>query len=165
MINANFQDQRVLRAIELVWREAALLDAKDYPTWEELFTDDGIYVVPIDPDTTDYATSLNMIYDDKRMRHMRVERMIQGYAPSAVAAARTARTVSSFVVKEVSDTEVTLRSAQILSAYKRNEFQTIGAELTHTIALGDTPESDQIKEKVARLINSEFAVNAAGFLI
>lgn len=165
MTNSNFQDQRVLRAIELVWREAALLDAKDYPAWEELFTDDGIYVVPIDPDTTEFKSSLNMIYDDKRMRHMRVERMIQGYAPSAVAAARTARTVSSFVVKEVSDTEVILRSAQILSAYKRNEFQTIGAELTHTIELGENSGSDQIKEKVARLINSEFAVSAAGFLI
>lgn len=161
----NFQDPRVLRAIELVWREAALLDAKDYPAWEELFTDDGIYVVPIDPDTTDYASSLNMIFDDKRMRHMRVERMIQGYAPSAIAAARTVRNVSSFVVKDISDTAVTLRSAQILSAFKRNEFQTIGAELTHTIALGETADADRIHEKVARLINSEYAVNAAGFLI
>lgn len=118
----NFQDPRVLRAIELVWREAALLDAKDYPTWEGLFTDEGIYVVPIDPETTDYASSLNMIFDDKRMRRMRVERMIQGYAPSAVAAARTARVVSTFVVKEVTDTSVTLRSTQILSAFKRQEY-------------------------------------------
>lgn len=161
----NFQDPRVLRAIELVWREAALLDAKDYPTWEDLFTDEGIYVVPIDPETTDYASSLNMIFDDKRMRRMRVERMIQGYAPSAVAAARTARVVSTFVVKEVTDTSVTLRSTQILSAFKRQEFQTIGAELTHTIALGDDAAGDQIHEKVVRLINSEYAVNAAGFLI
>lgn len=161
----NFQDPRVLRAIELVWKEAALLDAKDYPAWEELFTDEGFYVIPIDPDTTDFAASLNMIYDDKRMRHMRVERMMQGYAPSAVAAARTARVVSGFVVKEVDDARVILRSAQILSAFKRNEFQTIGAELTHTVALGDSAAADRIHEKVARLINSEDAVNAAGFLI
>ena len=59
MTNANFQDQRVLRAIELVWREAALLDAKDYPTWEELFTDDGIMLFPSTWSTTDYATSLH----------------------------------------------------------------------------------------------------------
>src|SRR5699024_7389967 len=122
MTNANFQDQRVLRAIELVWREAALLDAQYYPTWEELFTVAGVYVVPIDPGNPNYATSLNMIYDDMRMRLMRVVRMIQGYAPAAVAAARTAHTVSIFVVMVVSDTEVTLRSAHILSAYKRNEF-------------------------------------------
>src|SRR5690625_3718865 len=76
-----FSDPRVLRAIELVWHEAALLDEKNYPAWEELFTDDGYYVIPIDPDTTDFGESLNMIYDDKRMRSMRVERMMQGYSP------------------------------------------------------------------------------------
>lgn len=159
----NFNDPRVLRAIELVWKEAAALDAKDYPAWEEMFTDEGLYVIPIDPETTDFASSLNMIYDDKRMRHMRVERMMQGYAPSAVAAARTARVVSRFTVEEVSDTTVVIRSAQILSAFKRNAFQTIGADLTHTIALSE--DGDRIAEKVARLINSEDAVSAAGFLI
>lgn len=159
----NFNDPRVLRAIELVWKEAAALDAKDYPAWEEMFTDEGLYVIPIDPETTDFASSLNMIYDDKRMRHMRVERMMQGYAPSAVAAARTARVVSRFTVEEVSDTTVVIRSAQILSAFKRAEFHTIGADLTHTIALSE--DGDRIAEKVARLINSEDAVSAAGFLI
>lgn len=158
-----FNDPRVLRAIDLVWQEAAALDAKDYPSWEDMFTDEAYYVVPIDPDTTDFAASLNMIYDDKRMRRLRTERMMQGYAPSAVAAARTVRVISRFTVEEVSDTTVVLRSAQILSAFKRDEFSTIGAELTHTIALNDT--GDKIAQKVARLINSEDAVSAAGFLI
>lgn len=159
----NFTDPRVFRAIELVWKEAELLDSKDYPAWEELFTDDAYYVIPIDPETTDFAASLNMVYDDKRLRHLRVERMMQGYAPSAVAAARTVRVVSRFTVEEVSDAAVILRSGQILSAFKRNEFQTIGADLTHTIALSD--DGDRIAEKVARLVNSEDSVNAAGFLI
>lgn len=156
-------DERVQRAIQVIWAEAKLLDDKAYPDWEELFTDDGLYVIPIDPETEDFAASLNMIYDDQRMRRMRVERMIQGFAPSAVAAARTIRTVSRFSVESVSDTEVTLKSAQILSAYKRNNFDTIGAELTHTIALSE--DGDRIKLKVVRLINSEDAVTASGYLL
>lgn len=156
-------DERVLRAIELIWKEAAILDVKDYVAWEEMFTDGAYYVVPIDPDTEDFAGSLNMIYDDKRMRRLRVERMMQGYAPSAVAAARTARVVSTFVVKYVTDDEVVIRSTQVLTAFKRNAYQILGAELTHTIALSDN--GDRIAEKVARLINSEDAVRAAGFLI
>lgn len=159
-------DDRVLRAIQLIWAEAKLLDDKNYETWETLYSDDAYYVIPIDPETEDFAASLNMVYDDKRMRHMRVERMIQGYAPSAVAAARTVRTVSRFTVESVSDTEVTLKSAQILSAYKRNHFDTLGAELTHTIALDPSgPEGDRIKLKVVRLINSEEAVTASGYLL
>jgi 3-phenylpropionate/cinnamic acid dioxygenase small subunit len=156
-------DPRVLRAVELIWREATLLDAKDYLTWESMYTDDARYVVPIDPDTEDFESSLNMVYDDKRMRRLRVERMLQGYSPSAVAAARTVRVVSRFTVERVADDSVTLKSAQILSAFKRNKFTTIGAELTHRISLDGN--GDKIALKVARLIDSEDAVGAFGFLL
>lgn len=155
-------DPRVGRAIELIWREAQILDAKEYPAWEELFTPDAIYVIPIDQHTGDFEASLNMVYDDARMRRMRVERMMQGYAPSAVAAARTVRTVSRFTVESVSDTEVVLRSAQILCSYKRNNFALLGAELTHTIAL--SADGDKIAFKVVRLLNSDDPVSASGFL-
>lgn len=156
-------DSRVLRAIELVWKEAQLLDAKDYAAWEEMFTDAGHYVIPIDPDTEDFEASLNMIYDDKRMRRMRVERMLQGFSPSAVAAARTVRIVSRFTVEDVSDTAVTLRSAQILSAFKRHQFITLGAELTHKVVLDEA--GDKIALKVVRLNDSEDAVSASGYLL
>jgi 3-phenylpropionate/cinnamic acid dioxygenase small subunit len=157
-------DPRVQRAIELVWHEAALLDRKDYPAWERLFTDDGYYVVPVDPETEDFENSLNMIYDDARLRRLRVERLIQGFSPSAVAAASTVRTVSRFEVLEVSDTEVVLRSAQIITAYKRQETRTLGADLTHRIRLDDNG-GDRVSQKVARLIDSQDAIGAAGFLI
>lgn len=156
-------DPRVVRAIELIWREARILDNKDYPTWEALFSADGVYVIPIDPTTEDFAASLNMIYDDARMRRMRVERMMQGYSPSAVAAARTIRTVSRFTVDDVTDRTVTLTSAQVLVAYKRGATEILGAELTHTITLSD--DGDRIALKVVRLLNSEDAVNASGYLL
>jgi 3-phenylpropionate/cinnamic acid dioxygenase small subunit len=166
-------DPRVQRAIQLVWHEAAILDRKDYPAWEQLYTGDGYYIVPVDPETEDFENSLNMIYDDARMRGLRVQRMIQGYAPSAVAAATTARTVSRFELVEPDDTQdadrstVTLRSAQVLVAFKRNATQVIGADLTHTVTLGDAEDGsgDRIVRKVARLIDSQDAIKAAGYLI
>ena len=166
MTNTIFlNDERVQRAIQLVWHEAALLDRKDYPAWENLFTDDGLYIVPVDPETEDFEASLNMIYDDKRMRRLRVDRMIQGYAPSAVAAATTVRVINRFEVLAVSDEEVTLRSAQVLTAYKRHNTDVLGADLTHRIQLSEGDNPDRIVQKVARMINSEDAINAVGFLI
>lgn len=158
-------DERVLRALQIIWHEAALLDRKDYPAWEGLFSDDAYYVIPIDPDTNDFENTLNLIYDDKRMRSLRVQRMIQGFAPSAVAAATTARVVSRFEVLSVSDLDVTVRSAQIITAHKRNQTDTVGAELTHSIRLSESIEGDRIALKVARLINSEDAIKASGYLI
>ncbi|WP_455901776.1 aromatic-ring-hydroxylating dioxygenase subunit beta [Rhodococcus gordoniae] len=164
MTDLSLTDPRVLRAIELVWKEAEALDAKDYKSWEQMYTDDGIYVIPIDPDTEDFASSLNMVYDDARMRRLRVRRMLQGYSPSAVAAARTVRVISRFTVQERTDTSVTLRSAQIVNAFKRNEFMTLGADLTHTIVFDDEGD-DRIALKVIRLIDSEDAVSASGYLL
>ncbi|KAA5829198.1 aromatic-ring-hydroxylating dioxygenase subunit beta [Saccharopolyspora hirsuta] len=156
-------DPRVVRAIELVWREAELLDRKDYTAWNDLFAADGYYVIPIDPHTEDFANSLNMVYDDARMRQMRVTRMIEGYAIAAVDAARTVRTVSRFVPESVSDDEVVLRSAQILIAYKRGRHDIWAGDLVHRIRLSDT--GDRIVQKVVRLVDSEDAVPAAGFLL
>lgn len=159
-------DPRVARAIDLVWREAELLDRKDYTAWQDLYTEDGYYVVPIDPDTTDFAATLNMVYDDARMREMRVTRMTQGYAIAAVDSARVARTVSRFVPESVSDEEVALRSAQVLIAFKRGRHDIWAGDLQHTVRLSARgPAGDRIVQKVVRLVDSEDAVPAAGFLL
>lgn len=158
-------DPRVARAIELVWREAELLDRKQYATWQDLYAEDGRYVIPINPGTEDFDNTLNMVYDDARMRRMRVTRMTEGYAIAAVDAARTVRTVSRFIPETVRDTQVVLRSAQILIAYKRGHHHIWAADLTHHIRLSPHgPHADRIALKVIRLVDSEDPVPAAGFL-
>lgn len=161
--NPLLADPCVTRAVELVWREADLLDRKEYGTWQELYTHDGLYIIPIDAETEDFENTLNMVYDDARMRQMRVARMTEGYAIAAVDAARTVRTVSRFVPVEVFEDEVTLRSAQVVVAYKRGNHDVWAAEVTHRIRLSE--QGDRIALKVVRLIDSEEAVPAAGFLL
>lgn len=160
-----FTDARVTRAVELIWREADLLDRKDYTTWQDLYTADGHYVVPIDRGTDDFDNTLNMIYDDARMRGMRVVRMTEGYAIAAVDAAVTTRTVSRFVPETVTDDEVRLRAAQILVAYKRGRHDIWAGDIEYRIRLGATTTDDRIALKVIRLVDSEDAVPAAGFLL
>jgi 3-phenylpropionate/cinnamic acid dioxygenase small subunit len=155
----------VSRAIELVWREADLLDRKDYVTWQELYADDGVYVIPIDRDAEEFDDVLNMVYDDRRMRRLRVNRMTEGYAIAAVDSAITVRTVSRFVTTEVSDSQVSLRAAQVLVAYKRGTHDLWAADVDYTVRLGTAPAEDTIARKVIRLVNSEDAVPAAGFLL
>jgi len=160
---ATLSDSRVVRAIELIWHEADVLDRKDYEAWKRLYADDALYVVPVDHDTDDFANTLNMIYDDAHMRELRVQRMTEGYAISAVDAARTVRTVSRFVPIEVTNDEVTLRSAQVLVAFKRGRHHIWAGEVTHRIRLADS--GDLVAGKVVRLIDCDDAVPAAGFLL
>jgi 3-phenylpropionate/cinnamic acid dioxygenase small subunit len=165
-VRASLTDERIVRAIELIWREADLLDRKEYLTWKELYAADGHYIVPIDPETEDFDNTLNMIYDDARMRDMRVTRMTEGFAIAAVDAARTVRTVSRFVPSSVDDEQVVIRSAQVLIAYKRARYDIWAAEVEHRVRLSaGGPDGDRIVRKVIRLVDSEGAPPAAGFLL
>lgn len=157
------QDKRVVRALELIWYEADLLDRKDYKTWKGLYTEDGHYIVPIDRESDDFEDMLNMVYDDARMRDLRVQRMTEGYAIAAVDSATTIRTISRPIPVEVSEEHVTLRTAQILVAYKRGDHDIWASENTYTVCLSTV--DDRILRKVVRLIDSEEAVPAAGFLL
>ncbi|WP_329316444.1 aromatic-ring-hydroxylating dioxygenase subunit beta [Streptomyces sp. NBC_01262] len=156
-------DSRISAAVALVWREARLLDGKRYEEWDRLWAPDGRYVIPIDPETEDFEASLNMVYDNDRMRRMRIERLVSGYSISAVAAARTVRTVAGFVVVRSEEEAVELNSAQVLVGHKRGETFVLGADLTHRIVFeGGEP---RIARKVIRLIDSQEAVRATGFLL
>lgn len=161
--NALFSDQTFARAIEFIWREAELLDRRDYRAWLELWDPNGIYVVPIDPDTTDYEATLNYAFDDQHMRELRVQRMTSGYSASAADAAHTVRTVSRFTRSSDSADLVEVKSSQIIIAYKRGVSTIFAADLTHKISTANG--QPLLVEKVIRLINSTEALNAIGFLL
>ncbi|MER5748614.1 aromatic-ring-hydroxylating dioxygenase subunit beta [Streptomyces sp. NPDC002088] len=159
----HLSDTRIAPALELVWREAHLLDRKAYEEWDRLWAPGGLYVIPIDSDTEDFESTLNMVYDDDRMRRMRIERLTSGYSISVDAAARTVRTLSRFVIQRYDEETVELSSAQVLVGHRREVTFVLGADVTHRIRL-DAPEPLIVK-KVVRLINSSDAVNASGFLL
>jgi len=151
------------KAIAFIWKEAELLDQKDYANWTTLWSEDGHYVVPIDHEATDFAAQLNYAYDDARMRKMRIERLTSGFAMSAADASATVRTVSRFVPVHLSETVVEVNSAQILVGYKRQTHTLFVANLTHRIRF--TADGPKLEQKVVRLINSMDALNALGFLL
>ena len=161
--NALFSQQTFARAIEFIWREAELLDRREYRAWLDMWDTSGFYVVPIDPDTNDYAATLNYAYDDHDMREKRVQRMTSGYSASASDAARTVRTVSRFTLSSDSADIVEVKSAQVIVAYKRGISTIFAADLTHRISMANG--EPRLVEKVIRLIDSTEALSAIGFLL
>jgi 3-phenylpropionate/cinnamic acid dioxygenase small subunit len=161
--NALFSQQTFARAIEFIWREAELLDRREYRAWLDLWDASGFYVVPIDPDTTDFAATLNYAYDDHDMRDKRVQRMTSGYSASASDAARTVRTVSRFTLSSDSAGIVEVKSSQIIIAYKRGMSTIFAADLSHTISFESG--EPRLMQKVIRLIDSTEALSAIGFLL
>ena len=161
--NALFSQQTLARAIEFIWREAEMLDRRDYRAWLDLWDASGFYVVPIDPQATDFAATLNYAYDDQHMRELRVQRMVSGYSASASDAARTVRTVSRFTLTSDAADVVEVKSAQVIVAYKRGASTIFAADLTHKISFASG--EPRLVEKVIRLIDSTEALSAIGFLL
>jgi 3-phenylpropionate/cinnamic acid dioxygenase small subunit len=55
--------------------EARLLDETRYDEWNALFTDDGIYWVPLVPDQPEGLQHTSHLYEDRLLRELRIERL------------------------------------------------------------------------------------------
>ncbi len=55
--------------------EARLLDETRYDEWNALFTDDGLYWVPLTPDQPEGLQHTSHLYEDKLLRELRIERL------------------------------------------------------------------------------------------
>ncbi len=150
-------------AVEFIWREADLLDAHDYAGWLRLWTDEGLYVVPIERDTVEYAAVLNLVYDDAALREARVKRLVSGLSISAVSAARTVRTLSRFVRVEDGPDVIEVRCAQHIAEYKRDGSRVVAADVTYRLVRRDGKLA--LDRKIVRLIDSDEPQHGIGYLL
>ncbi|MCO5978711.1 aromatic-ring-hydroxylating dioxygenase subunit beta [Ideonella oryzae] len=145
-----------------VWAEADMLDHGEFAAWLDLWVPAGQYIVPIDPDTTDFDNTLNYANDNATMRRLRVERLTSGESVSTQPPARTVRSVSRLRVIAHDGDTVTLRGAQDLRDFRKDKFHQHTADVTWTlVAHGD---SWRIQRKVVRMINSVDTLSAVGYI-
>ena len=60
--------------IRFVRREARLIDERQFAQWYDLFTDDGFYWVPLTPNQPDGENHTSLMYEDKLLLKLRIER-------------------------------------------------------------------------------------------
>lgn len=98
-------EQITLEQVEaFLYREARLLDSRRLAEWEQLFTDDGRYLVPPvgvdDPDKADPAQMLFIVADDRLRIKQRVIRMQKPSAHAEYPPSRTRHLVSNVEILE-----------------------------------------------------------------
>ncbi|GAA4217514.1 3-phenylpropionate/cinnamic acid dioxygenase small subunit [Sagittula marina] len=145
-----------------LWAEADLLDARDYDAWLALWTDDGHYVIPIEKNATDFANTLNIAYDDKAMRKMRVERFQAGFSISSAPPADSVRTVSRIVIDKVEGEVITVRAAQHVIEDKFGRQRAFAANVEWALVV--TENGLMIRDKVVRLLNSDGTLTSISYL-
>jgi 3-phenylpropionate/cinnamic acid dioxygenase small subunit len=61
--------------IDFVVRESRLIDQHRFEEWLDLFTDDGFYWMPVEWGQTDPLLTTSLMYEDKMLLKIRVERL------------------------------------------------------------------------------------------
>ncbi|MGO1500085.1 MAG: aromatic-ring-hydroxylating dioxygenase subunit beta [Marinobacter sp.] len=155
--------QLVNDVTSFIWREADILDHKDYQTWLDLWTQGGLYIVPAEFDADeDYENTLNLALDDANMRRMRVARLDNGESVSARSTGNTVRMVSRVRVLESTDHLVTARCAMTLNEMRHGKLVTYPADVEYQLQPADG--GYRLHRKVVRLMHSDSFLRTVSFI-
>ncbi|TYC69198.1 aromatic-ring-hydroxylating dioxygenase subunit beta [Stappia sp. BW2] len=144
-----------------LWKEADILDRKDYDTWLDLWTEDGLYIMPIG-DGEDYADQVNLCYDNAKMRKDRVGRFKAGFSISSAPPARTIRTISRIVIEEMSGDLIKVRAAEHLVEDKFGRQRVWAGDAYYTLKRSGS--GFLLQQKIVKLLNSDGMLNSFSYL-
>lgn len=157
------KDTALLDAMAFAWLEADRLDHREFDDWLGMWTEDALYIVPIEPGVTDFAAHLNNAYDNAEMRAKRVERMMGGDSVSASPLAKTVRALSRFRLLSDDGKTIELRCMQTLTEYRRERLKTHVADLEFTFVREGA--GLKMKQKVVRLINADNSLSGISYIL
>ena len=153
------------RLIDFVVREARLLDEKRYDEWNALFTDDGIYWVPLVPGQEDGLNHTSHLYEDKLLRELRIERLKSPRAFSQQPPTRAHHLLQTPTVEpfdDASGAHVVRSEFHYTEAQGDEIFFYVGTCLHHLVVEGDALK---MKLKRVNLINCDAALPAVQLFI
>ncbi len=144
--------------------EVHLLDDREYQRWLQLYTDDCLYWMPVDPLSSDGSLRLNVIYDDRARMQDRVTRLLSGSAYTEDPPSLTARTVSAVQVTADDRREggLQVRSNFTLTSYRRGHQRHMAGRYLHRLIRQDGDL--RIVEKRIGLLGSDAPQRAMTFL-
>ena len=88
---------------QFLYREAALLDARDWDGWGRLFTAEGRYWVPAAREQRDWVNHVSLVNDTSLLRAIRLGRLKSGDAASLQGAPNSSHLVSNVVVTDADE--------------------------------------------------------------
>lgn len=144
--------------IDLVVREARLLDDGHYEQWNALYADDGIYWVPLTPGQVDAVSEASLMLEDKLLRDLRVERLRHPRAHSQQPPSRCHHLLQLPTIErfEPETNHFELRTAFHYSERQGEEIQTHAGWARHRLRAG--PEGLRIVLKRVDLLGADTAL-------
>lgn len=138
----------VLREIEqFLYRQSELLDGKLWQDYIDLFTDDGVYWMPVTPDQTDWQGEPSIFAEDKAMMEVRMGRVTHPTAWSQAPMWATSHVIGNVVIEAQPAGEWIVRSRFHMMELRRDTVRHFGGTYRHTLVRHD----GELKIKLQRV--------------
>jgi 3-phenylpropionate/cinnamic acid dioxygenase small subunit len=142
------------RAVEqFLYKQSGILDTRQWQSFIDLFTPDGVYWVPITPDQTEWEGSPSIFAEDKLMMEVRMRRVMHPQAWSQAPMWATNHLVSNVVIESETPTEVKVRSRFHMMELRRDTVRHFGGIYWHTLV--KTAGGYKIKLQRVDMFNSQ----------
>jgi 3-phenylpropionate/cinnamic acid dioxygenase small subunit len=125
--------------LEFVYREARLIDEKRLEEWYELFSEDAFYWIPLTPGQPEGALHTSLMYEDKFLLRLRIERFRNPKSYSLVPESRCLHVLQRPEIESSDAATAThrLRTNMIYMETRGDEKQVYGATVHHTLVEQD----------------------------
>jgi ethylbenzene dioxygenase beta subunit len=119
---------------DYLYHEAELLDTRRWDEWDALFTDEGMYWVPLQHGQADPLNHASIFYEDAILRDVRRRRLDESHAWSQQPVTRTARIVGNVRIVEQSEQGLRVRSTfQLTEWHKGRDQRQLAGHYTHDL--------------------------------
>jgi 3-phenylpropionate/cinnamic acid dioxygenase small subunit len=132
---AGMADTAIRQEIEiLLYRQAALLDAKRWQEWMDLFTEDGIYWMPVEPGQQDWLSEPSIFAEDRLLMEIRMGRLNHPNAWSQAPMWGTNHLVGNVIVESTGsaqDGSILVYSRFQMMELRRDQVRHFGGTYRH----------------------------------
>ena len=141
---------------QLLFRQAELLDTKQWQPWIDLFAEDGIYWMPPEPSYTTWDGVPAIFAEDKNLMTVRMKRVLHPDAWSQRPLWETNHVVSNVVVEKVAPNgDVQVRSRFHMMELRRDDVRHFAGSYRHQ--LKKTKDGYRIKLQRVDMTNAQAA--------
>lgn len=159
-MNATISDALTRELGAFVYNEARMLGEKRFDDWYELFTEDAAYWIPSVPGQLDGLNHVSLMYEDKLLLKLRIERLKNPRSYSQQPGSRSHHLLQVPEVEHVDETanEYITRTQIIYTETQGNAQQMFAATVFHTL----TRQEGRLKIRLKRidLLNCDAALPA-----
>ena len=118
---------------QFLYRQAELLDAKEWQDYIDLFAADGMYWMPPEPSHTHWDGMPAIFAEDKNLMTVRMKRILHPDAWSQRPLWETNHVVSNIIVEKESADEVQVRSRFHMLELRRDDVRHFAGSYRHTL--------------------------------